>query len=208
MPKPPTKPVDRPTHPAVPPWHQTHGTYIAGRSFLDAVDMLAAEMEAKWGAGRLRLLVPQLMRERFDRQRYLLNQAVWHGDIEAVRTQAPRMATAWRVLDEQATRDGQGRLGDMVWEITLGDGGVAAIVPDAHHASKVQPEGRHVRVYTLDEIGRLLTAFPELAKAKETFPGATVIAARRTIPDPLDAIADTQHGLDDDLDDRGPFDAR
>ena len=42
-------------------------------------------MEAKWGCDRLRLLVGPELREKFDRQRYLLNQAIWHGDLEAVR---------------------------------------------------------------------------------------------------------------------------
>lgn len=185
-------------HPDVPPWQATNGTYIAGRSFLDGVDSLAAEMEAKWGAGRLPLIVPQPMREKFQRQRYLLNQAIWHGDLEAIRTQAPRMLAAWRALDRQATADGKGRLDEMVWEIALDDGSVGAIVPDSQYAARVIAEGRQVAVYTLDEIGRLLSGFPDLAKAKEVFPGATVTAVRRNVQDPLDAIEDTRDELDSD----------
>ena len=56
-------------------WARSHGTYIAGRAWLDEADATAAQMEAKWGVDRLRLLVRPELREKFDRQRYLLNRA-------------------------------------------------------------------------------------------------------------------------------------
>ena len=42
-------------------------------------------MEDKWGNGRLRLLVSTELREKFDRQRYLLNMAVTNGALADVR---------------------------------------------------------------------------------------------------------------------------
>src|SRR6185369_8406045 len=80
-------------------WARTHGTYLSGRAYIDGADETAAEMEAKWGCDRLRLLVAPDLREKFDRQRYLLNQAVWHGELEEVRREAGRMVTAWLALD-------------------------------------------------------------------------------------------------------------
>jgi hypothetical protein len=186
-------------------WARAHGTYIAGRAYLDEADQTAAEMEAKWGCGRLRLLVPPELRERFDRQRYLLNQAVWHGDLEDVRTQAQRMVRAWYALDRTATEAGKAALDPLVWETPLADGSVAAIVPDAHHAHRVVAEGRRVNVYTLEEVGRLLDGYPELARVKHAFPGAKVEAVRRSIPDPLDAVHDTSAPIDQELDDELPF---
>ncbi len=67
--------------PKPPAWQRSHGTHIAGRAYLDEADLTASEMEGKWGCGRLRLLVSPELREKFDRQRYLLNQAVWHGEL-------------------------------------------------------------------------------------------------------------------------------
>jgi hypothetical protein len=64
-------------------------------------------------------------------------------------------------------------------------------------------QGRKVTVYTLDEIARLLSHYPQIAQAKQTFPGATVTAVRRP-EDPLDAISDTLGGIDDPLDDPIP----
>lgn len=182
-------------------WARTNGTYIAGRSYIDGVDETASEMEAKWGADRLRLLVAPEWREKFDRQRYLTNQAIWHGDLEQVRTQTARMTAAWFKLDALATEAGKAPLAPQVWEIPLADGSVAAIVPTHEHARLVVAEDRQLAVYTLEEIARLLSAYPDLAKAKLTFPGATITAVRRQVDDPLDGIHDTQASLDDEMPD-------
>ena len=157
-------------------------------------------METKWGAGRLRLLVTPELREKFDRQRYLFNAAIWHGDLEAVRREANRMVTAWLALDRAATAAGKAAISPQVWEVALTDGTVAAIVPSDDHARAVIAEGRAVAVYTLDEIGRFLSAYPDVAKAKLTFPGAEVTAISKSISDPLDAIRDGV-SLNDPLDD-------
>lgn len=183
-------------------WARTHGTYISGRAYLDGADETACEMESKWGVDRLRLLVSPELREKFDRQRYLLNQAIWHGDLEAVRREAGRMVVAWQALDRTAVAAGKQLLSPQVWEVALADGSVAAIVPDATHARAVNAEGRKVAVYTLEEIGRLLTAYPQLAEAKLTFPGATITEIRpRSVEDPLDVLRDSNASLDDPLDD-------
>jgi hypothetical protein len=194
-----------------PDWHRSRSTYLVGRSELDGVDSLAGEMEAKWGVGRLRLLVPAEWREKFDRQRYMLNQAIWHGGLEDVRQQSTRMVAAWRKLDALATAAGAVKLDpDLVWEIALDDGTVAAVVPSVTHTGSVRAEGRAVAVYTLEEIARLLSLNRTTVEAKLVFPGATVVGAPRDIRDPLDGIADTQHPIDaplfaDDLDDVLPM---
>lgn len=183
-------------------WPRTNGTYISGRAYVDGADETACEMESKWGADRLRLLVGPELREKFDRQRYLFNQAIWHGELEDVRTQSARMVTAWHALDRVATEAGKQPLPPAVWEIALDDGSVAAIVPDNARAAMVNAEGRQVAVYTLEEIGRLLSNYPEVAKAKLVFPGATVTEIRkRSIDDPLDALADSDGSLDDPIPD-------
>lgn len=185
-------------------WARSNGTYISGRAYLDGADETACEMESKWGADRLRLLVSPELREKFDRQRYLLNQAIWHGDLEAVRRESGRMVKAWMALDGAATVAGKQPLQPAVWEIGLEDGSVAAIVPDTAHAKFVNAEGRQLEVYTLEEIGRLLSAYPDLAKAKVVFPGATITEIRtRSVEDPLNAIWESDKDLDDLIPDLG-----
>jgi hypothetical protein len=185
-------------------WAASPGTYITAQSYIGAADQVAVEMESKWGTGRLRLLVAAELTEKFDRQRYLFNQAIWHGDLEAVRRESGRMANAWRALDSAASTAGQKPLAREVWEVALEDGTVAAIVPDNAHASQVIAEGRKVAVYTLEEIAALLTAFRATVQAKLMFPGATITAVRTPHGDPLDRFADTRAGLDDPLDDPVP----
>ena len=178
-------------------WDRSHGEYIVGRSFLDGVDAIAVAMEAKWGNGRLRLLVDQQLREKFDRQRYLLNQAITAGTLEMIRREAPRMVNAWKALDQAAEQAGANQLPLGVLEVTLEDGSVAAIAQD--YDSRLA-KGRAVAVYTLDEIGRILSNYQASTKAKLTWPGATVVAIRKTIPDPLDSMREATD-LNDPLDD-------
>jgi len=182
-----------------PPWHVSHGTYLAGRAALDGVDAMAIEMEAKWGAGRLRLLVSDDLREKFDRQRYKLNHAISAGELEDVRTEAARMAKAWQVLDRAAEQAGADPVSPKVWEVTLSNGTVAAVVPTNDDAHAVIASGRRMAIYTLEEIGRLLVAWPDIAKVKQIVPGAQVTAVRRGVSDPMHAIDDASRGLDEEL---------
>jgi hypothetical protein len=178
-----------------PSWARSNGTYLAGRAYIDGADETAAEMEAKWGADRLRLLISPELREKFDRQRYLFNRATWYGDLDEVRRESGRMVKAWMALDRAAESAGALKLAPQVWEVPLADGSVAAIVPDDPSAKSVIAEGRQLVVYTLEEIARLLSAHLHIAKAKQVFPGATVISARRSVEDPLNAVWDTADPL-------------
>ncbi len=180
-------------------WARSNSTYIAGRAYLDGADQTAAEMEAKWGADRLRLLVGPELREKFDRQRYLLNQAIWHGELEAVKRESNRMVTAWLALDKVAEEAGKEKLSCAVWEVALENGSVAAIVPSTEHAKAVVSEGRQVAVFTLEEIARVLSHHSAMATAKIIFPGAEVTKVSRSVEDPLNAIHDSDDKLDDDI---------
>lgn len=172
-----------------------NAVYLEGRAHIDGVDQLAVEMERTWGAGRLRLLVDAEWREKFDRQRVKFNKAVWEGDLEDVHRETARMAAAWRKLHTLALEANAAQLAPQVWETALDDGRVVAIVRDISEAQHIASSGRRVDVYSLEEIGRIIQAFPEISKAKTTFPGATVIAARGP-DDPLRSL---------ELDDSIPF---
>jgi len=181
-------------------WARTPGTYISAQAHIDGADHAAVTAEAKWGAGRLRLLVDDSLREKFDRQCYLFNQAIWHGDLAAVSRESARMTSAWQALDKAATAAGADVMSPEVWEVRLDDGSVAAIVPDGATAHGVMAQGRRLAVYTLEEIGRILSHHTAITEAKLTFPGATVEAVRRP-SDPLEALVDSDTGLDDPLPD-------
>ena len=183
-------------------WQQSHSTYLSGRAALDGVDALAIELERKWGVDRLRLLVSRETRERFDRQRYKLRQAVEHGQLIEVQTEAERMLRAYRYADNEATEAKASPMQPEVWEVALPDGEVVALVRDTPTAHAVLAEGRQVAVYTLDEVAHLISHYQMIKAAKMTFPGAVVVATRWPT-DPLRDI-DSPTGLDSPMNDELP----
>jgi hypothetical protein len=185
-------------------WSNSYGTHLAGQAAIDGADHAAITMENKWGAGRLRLLVSTELREKFDKQRFKFNAAVWHGDLAELQTEAQRMVNAWMALDRAAEGAGASKYGNGRWEVALADGTVAVILSTSGaDMYKDDPDGRRVVYYTLDEIGVMLSNYREVVKVKEAFPGSTVEAIRRTINDPLDGIRDGRR-LEDTLNDDVP----
>ncbi len=166
-------------------WKQTQAGYLHGRSFVDGADALAHELEAKWGVGRLRLLVDNDLRSRFDAQRLKFNTAIWDSELDDMEREATRMANAWRALDKAATDAGKKPTSPRVWEIARPDGKVIALVQDMADATLVRPEGRHVDVYTIEEIGNLIASLPDMIrKARQTWPGDKIVRIK-PIRDPL-----------------------
>jgi hypothetical protein len=186
-------------------WASTYGTHLAGQAAIDGADHEAITQENKWGAGRLRLLVETELREKFDKQRFKLNSAIWHGDLAELQREAQRMVVAWRALDRAAEDAGASKTPTGVWEVTLEDGTVAVIQRNRGNCRTRDgdPQGRQVVFYTLEEIGTMLSHYREVVKVKEAFPGSKVEAIRRTIDDPLDGIRDGRR-LEDTLDDPLP----
>ena len=179
-------------------WVRSNGTYIAGQASIDELDVLASGMEAHWGCDRLRTLVGVELREKFDRQRYLTNQAIWQGDLEAVRRECARMMAGWRALDKAAREAGNRRLSPEVWEIALPDGRVLALCRTIDDARSYDAGGRSAVVWSLDEVARVVAGQVFVADVKREFPGARVVAVRGHVGDPLigvDAVGD----LDDEI---------
>ena len=176
-------------------WMQTPSTYIEGDSALTECDRVAREVEGRWGVDRARLLVNEELRTKFDRQRYLLNRAIYHGTLEDVRTEARRMASAWRAVDRAATEAGAQPVSPDVWEVAL-DGKVYSLVRTADEAHALAADGRAREVWTLDEVARALQAFASASAIKLAFPGAQVVSVRAP-SDPLRGVPDSNTPLDD-----------
>lgn len=184
-----------------PNWQATPGMYLAGREAIDAANFLHEQMDAKWGCGRLRLLVEPELRNKHDRQRYLFLQAQELGELVDVQRESRRMAAAWRALDKAAEAAGASPTDPAVWELVVPQGIfkglVVAIVKDDRDVKKVQAQGRHTLVYGLDEIGRLIGADHFSLTCKENWHGAEVVAARR-VTDPMQPVLlDTDEGIVD-----------
>lgn len=150
---------------------------------LSNLDALARAMERKWGAARLPALVPDELCQKFYRQRQKLAAASHEHRDEDTIAEAKRMETAWRYLDQEATRLGAEPIHPCVWETTLSDGTVVGLVRDEDEAAAVDPVERKMMVYTLAEVARLIEAMPTVMAIKDKWPGVTVKETRVPPPD-------------------------
>ena len=120
------------------------------KAILDGVDAIARQMEGKWGVGRLRLLVGNALRIKFDAQKAKLDAAIATDEEAYIRTQAEGMRRAWLALDRAATESGAQPLAPEVWECVLpASGEVVSIVRTDVEAQRV---ARETEVWTLTEI--------------------------------------------------------
>ncbi len=143
------------------------------RAILDGLDHLALDMERKWGVDRLRLLVADPLRARFDAQKDKLDAAVVANEERYVRAQAEGMKRAWAVLGKAAIEAGARPLSPEVWECALPSSGtVVAIVRSSAEARHLA--GERV-VFSLEEVARLIDNLPAaVLETKRVFPGAEV----------------------------------
>jgi hypothetical protein len=151
------------------------------RSILDGLDARAKELEQKWGINRLRLLVGDDLRARFDQQQLLLREAVAANDEEQIILHATAMRRGWDALDAAATEAGAEPLHPEVWECTLSTSGdVVSIVrteAEAHHVC------RDGEVWTMDELATLIERLgKDTRQIKRMYPGAMVTGIRNEQP--------------------------
>jgi len=149
---------------------------------LDALDGVAAEMEAVWGVGRLIPLVSDEMRVKFFRQMAKLNAAIEKNDPEAVETHATALARGWRALDQAARQAGHQPKPHTGTEARLKDGRVVAIVADGE-VPQYRADGAEVITITEAEIGLILSDLlggdSTLAAVLKSFPAARLTALQR-----------------------------
>jgi hypothetical protein len=141
---------------------------VTTQSIVDGVDHRCRELDRKWGIGRLRLLVDDDLRARFDLQRQHFNAAIISGDEEQIALHGLAMRRGWDALDAAATETGAEPLRPEVWECRLPCGEVVSIVrteTEAHHVC------RNCEVYTLAEIGRISSSSAEACgRSKQSIP--------------------------------------
>lgn len=188
-----------------PLWQWNKNSYLQGMEELNAVDNVGHEMERKWGAQRLRLLAPPALREKFDSQRYKLNEALFEGDLANLTTQCRRMRLAWETLDRTATEGGASHHPD-VWEIVMADGSVVAIVRTDDDMTRTNERllkiaaGRKLSLWSLEEVARIITAYGDavrpVADIKARYLGSIVQALTAR---PEDAPATKAEPFDDPI---------
>jgi hypothetical protein len=151
------------------------------QAMVDGLDQLALAMERKWGVGRLRLLVSDFLRAKFDEQKDRFDAAIAAGEENHVAVQVEGMRRAWAALDRAAHDAGAQPLAPQVWECVLpSTGEVISLVRSAEEAHHVAREGR---VFTTAEVAILIEALGDgVLDVKQRFPGATVTGIRKKPP--------------------------
>jgi hypothetical protein len=151
------------------------------KAMVDGLDQVASAMERKWGVDRLRLLVSDFLRARFDEQKDRLDAALRSGEERFVAVQVEGMRRAWAALDRAAHEAGAKPLAPEVWECVLpSTGEIISLVRTPEEAHHVAREGR---VFTVAEIAILIEALgDDVLTVKQKFPGAAVTGIRRKAP--------------------------
>jgi hypothetical protein len=160
-------------------------TELVIKAILDGVHVLARQMEGKWGVGRLRLLVDDTLRIKFDAQGAKLDAAIATDEEVHIRTQAEGMRRGWLALDRAATESGAQPLAPEVWECVLpASGEVVSIVRTEAEAHQV---ARKSEVWTLAEIAVLIERLGrDVRQVKRSFTGSAVVELRDRDPPPMD----------------------
>jgi hypothetical protein len=155
------------------------------QAFGEGIEAARIEADRKWGMGRLERLTALEnldLLARFRRQEATWAETYstcWTADfltadlLGQLQAKAASMQRAFAALDAWASEAGHRPVAPWVWEATLQDGTIVALVEDDAAASHVIAEGRAVAVYTAREVANVIDAIPEALKlAKATWTGA------------------------------------
>lgn len=148
------------------------------RAAVNAVDKVARDLENKWGIGKLQELASPGLAVKFEQARQNFSEAANGDDHNYLVQKADNLIAGWKALERQAIKNGFSPTDAEVWyAIAPEDQGEYkfAIVKHASDAAAVDRDA-HPRVYTLDEIARIISHYETsmLVKAKEIFPNSEI----------------------------------
>lgn len=168
-------------------------------TMIRTVDAHAREMNKRWGHNRLPHIVPMDLALKFKTQADAWAKATFEcvgsclpSDLERVRKVGEAMIRAYGVLESTALAAGMSPAPPTAWSFETRDGKPIILVRTRDEMGQVD-NSHGAQVWCLEEIGEIITRFPELVLAKQLFPEAEVIQLRtpRAVQDALDdALSD------------------
>jgi hypothetical protein len=148
---------------------------------LAPLDRLAREMEGAWGYRRLQSLASPDLAVKFESARQKLDEAIKAQDADAVAKRAEILMRGWQALAKAAGEQGHAPLGEGIWQAKSGGRTYTVVLvredADAPALSAAEPE-------TVVCVEELLVCWQNryestgVAKAKDAFPGASVVDER------------------------------
>lgn len=177
-------------------WDEKH--YLMGTELINEVDIAARKVEKKWGIGRLRILIDNELRDKFDRQQVKFKMAMANGDLANLKVQATRMRNAYAAADNAAHQSGCDPAPE-AWEAVMSDGTLLKVVRSDLEAWSVNASETPMEVWTMQEVVRLIeTQVDEVRALKRRFKGAVLESLRVAKTDPLSGPR--KPFVDDDID--------
>ena len=191
MKRPHAKPFDRLLAPAA------SAGEIAAEYATKPFDVVAREMEAKWGVDRLVGLQTPEVAAKFGARMGQLNDAINAGDPTTTAELATICIANLRRMDQLAIEAGHKPMPPEVWEFDL-DGERFTILRDGDMWPVLREiRGEGVKFYTLREVANAIKAKLDgdwIGVIKREWPGAEVNAIRRTQPE-----TEIERAIDDAL---------
>ena len=145
---------------------------------LQDFDRALHHTEKAWGVDRLPLLVSQETRLKYWKAVDALNEALYTGNADRVKTLAANLVKGLHHLEDEALTANRKTLDPEIWETPLPDGRVLRVVrawPERAYRPEDDPG---VVTYTLEEVGRLLGSQAFLSAVKKEWPAAHVTEVR------------------------------
>ena len=147
---------------------------------LKPLDVMVADIELRWGRGRLETLATPETAAKFEAARAKLDVAVFNTEADNVVRRAGVLMRGWQALEDEAVRLGHKPAPPDMWYATApeeyGDEEYQiVIVKDTPAATMAETD---VPVYTVTEIARIVRAWrsqSDAAKIKDLFKGAEVV---------------------------------
>jgi hypothetical protein len=144
------------------------------------VDAIAAELELRWGAGKLETLVTPETAAKFESARAKLDVAVFNRDPEVVIQRAGVMVRGWKALEAEALRLGHKPMPPELWYATapaeFGDEEMQFVIAKDNSAATLAQTD--LPVYTVTEVARIIRSWRGnlgVDTVKDIFAGAEVI---------------------------------
>jgi hypothetical protein len=144
------------------------------------VDAIAAELELRWGAGKLETLVTPETAAKFESARAKLDVAIFNRDPEVVIQRAGVMVRGWKALEAEALRLGHKPMPPELWYATapaeFGDEQMQFVIAKDNSAATLAQTD--LPVYTVTEVARIIRAWRGnlgVDTVKDIFAGAEII---------------------------------
>jgi hypothetical protein len=141
----------------------------------------ANDMNRRWGFNRLPHIVSIETMKRFKTQRTAWELACFEccesmmpADLERMTKVGEAMKRAYAALDAEAQALGRMPAAPGTWEFELPDGTPIVLVRTRAEMGNVEREPK-AQVWCLEEIGEIVTRFPQLIAVKDQFPNAEVV---------------------------------